>query len=63
MRGLAALAGLVAVAAWSQPAASQSDPVAEAGALFERRCASCHAIPDPTLRTDLAWIERVRDTA
>jgi hypothetical protein len=63
MRGLLALAGFAAVAAWSTPAASQSDHVAEAGALFERRCASCHALPDPALRTDRAWLERVRDTA
>lgn len=54
---------LVAAAVWSSPAASKPDAVAEAGALFESRCATCHALPDPGLRTDRAWIERVRDTA
>lgn len=63
MRNWMMVAGLAAAALWTTPAASQSDPVAEAGALFESRCASCHSMPDPALRTDRAWIERVQRTA
>ncbi len=32
-------------------------------ALFESRCASCHAVPDPSVRTDRAWLGQIAHTA
>ncbi|MHC4550973.1 MAG: hypothetical protein ACYTEZ_19660 [Planctomycetota bacterium] len=34
-----------------------------AGEIFQARCAGCHAVPDPALRTDRAWLDQVRRTA
>jgi hypothetical protein len=34
----------------------------EAAALFAERCSTCHAVPDPALRTDRAWLDQVRRT-
>lgn len=36
--------------------------VAQAGKMFMSRCASCHSIPDPRLRSDRSWIEQVNRT-
>ena len=33
-----------------------------AGEVFRARCATCHAIPDPALRTDRAWLDQVNRT-
>jgi hypothetical protein len=30
--------------------------------MFGKRCASCHAVPDRTLRTDLAWLDQINRT-
>ena len=56
---LAAL--LVALALARAPAArgGGDDP----GALFTSRCANCHAVPDPAIATDRAWLDQVRRTA
>jgi len=31
--------------------------------LFTARCAECHAVPDPALRGDRAWLGQVQATA
>jgi cytochrome c5 len=31
--------------------------------VFGEACASCHAVPDPGLPADRAWIDQVRSTA
>ena len=33
-----------------------------AGEIFAARCASCHTVPDPGLRTDLAWLDQINRT-
>ncbi|MGQ0612683.1 MAG: hypothetical protein ACT4PV_02880 [Planctomycetaceae bacterium] len=54
--GLAAAAGLPRASAQEQ---------ADLGAarLFASRCASCHTVPDPSLRTDRAWLDQVNRTS
>lgn len=34
-----------------------------AGLVFQRRCASCHTIPDPSVRTDRGWLDQLNRTA
>lgn len=34
----------------------------EPGPLFTRNCAPCHTVPDPALRADRAWLERIHRT-
>ena len=34
-----------------------------AGALFAKRCASCHTVPDVRFATDRAWMDRILVTA
>ncbi len=66
---LAAAAALAAGAAALLPGAVLARPAEERpGAedparVFGERCASCHAVPDPDLRTDRAWLDQVRRTA
>ena len=56
-------AGLwLAYAAQSPPELAHEDP-GDPGALFSARCAACHTVPDPTLRTDRAWLDQVHRTA
>jgi len=35
----------------------------DAAGLFRARCATCHTVPDPALRTDRAWLDQVHRTA
>jgi len=35
----------------------------DAAKLFTARCASCHTVPDPAIRTDLAWLDQVNRTS
>ena len=35
----------------------------EVADLFQARCAQCHTVPDPAIRTDLAWLDQVKRTA
>jgi mono/diheme cytochrome c family protein len=44
-------------------AAAAADEVEDAGRLFEQRCASCHAVPDPELAGDRAWLGQLPKTA
>lgn len=57
---LAAAAFLEGDAA-AQDAAGAKKPAA--AALFEERCATCHTVPDPEIRTDRAWLDQVHRTA
>ena len=41
--------------------ADQNSQTAEK--LFRSRCSSCHVIPDPTFKTDRAWIRQLQFTA
>jgi len=43
-------------------AAAAGEPGAEVGALFRKNCASCHVVPDKTLKTDLAWLDQIHRT-
>ncbi|MHC4407517.1 MAG: hypothetical protein ACYS0E_05585 [Planctomycetota bacterium] len=33
------------------------------GKMFGKRCAACHTVPDPAIRTDLAWLDQVNRTS
>ena len=35
----------------------------EAVKMFGHRCATCHSIPDPAIRTDVAWLDQVNRTS
>lgn len=39
------------------------DKPAELAQAFKSRCASCHAVPDPTFATDRAWLGQLPTTA
>ncbi len=59
--GLAfALAGAAALAV--RPAAAPAQGEDPAG-LFGKSCAGCHAVPDPEIRTDRAWLDQVHRTS
>ena len=30
--------------------------------IFTARCANCHTVPNPELRTDLAWLDQINRT-
>lgn len=48
----------------AKPAAkSDVDKLAEAGAIFQRNCASCHQPPDTQFATDRAWLDQINRTA
>ncbi len=56
-------AGLwLAAAAQSPPEPAHQDSV-DPGALFSERCSACHTVPDPSLRTDRAWLDQIHRTA
>ena len=40
--------------------AEAGEPV---GKMFAERCASCHTVPDPAIKTDLAWLDQVNRTS
>jgi hypothetical protein len=54
-----ALLGAIALV----PPAATGGEEPSAGEVFQARCASCHAVPDPALRTDRAWLDQVKRTA
>jgi mono/diheme cytochrome c family protein len=56
------LALATAVALAVSPAADAKDEP-DVAAMFQQRCANCHAVPDPALRTDRAWLDQVNRTA
>ncbi len=59
-RAAGALACLGAALGLGSPA--QAEGPEDLGALFSVECASCHAMPDPELRMDLAWLDQIRRT-
>ncbi len=44
------------------PATPSTGQGHSAGEIFAARCASCHTVPDPGLRTDLAWLDQIKRT-
>ena len=49
----------LAAAAAALAAAGEQPAPAE---VFGKRCATCHAVPDPGLAVDRPWIDQVRRT-
>ena len=35
---------------------------ANAAVTFQKRCASCHVVPDVSVRTDRAWLDQINRT-
>ncbi|MHC4954494.1 MAG: hypothetical protein ACYTGZ_11450 [Planctomycetota bacterium] len=52
-----ALLILLASSSWAV-----AEPGAEVGAMFRKRCANCHTIPDPQLAPDRAWLDQIKRT-
>ena len=44
------------------PVAETTGQGQSAGETFTTQCASCHTVPDPGLRTDLAWLDQINRT-
>ncbi len=42
---------------------AQDEVIVQAKKTFTSRCASCHFVPDTSLRTDRAWLDMVKTTA
>jgi cytochrome c2 len=61
MRALAIMA-LLGGAALLHPSVSHAGDD-DAGRMFAQRCAGCHTVPDPEIRTDLAWLDQVKRTS
>ncbi|MEE8104465.1 MAG: hypothetical protein V3T86_02910 [Planctomycetota bacterium] len=59
---LAALVIVAATTASFTVPASAGEPN-DAAELFTARCMSCHTVPDPAIRTDLAWLDQVNRTS
>ncbi|MDH3590921.1 MAG: hypothetical protein OER88_03530 [Planctomycetota bacterium] len=60
---IAVLAGLAGAAALMHTPISEGGEGDHAGKIFAARCATCHVIPDPALRTDRAWLAQVKETS
>ncbi|MHC4957725.1 MAG: hypothetical protein ACYTGN_05060 [Planctomycetota bacterium] len=58
-----ALVVALATAALLHAPASEGGESDDAAKLFAARCATCHTVPDPGVRTDAAWLEQVDRTA
>lgn len=41
----------------------QDDLIRSGKKVFANRCASCHVVPDLSLKSDKAWLEMIRTTA
>ena len=59
--GMRILAGLLIGAALI-PLAETTGQSLSAGEMFAARCANCHTVPNPALRTDLAWLDQINRT-
>lgn len=55
----------IALAPWQGADAQDAPekPAPDVAAMFKRRCAGCHTVPDVGLRTDRAWLDQVKRTA
>ena len=51
---------IAAIAVLPAPQSTGQDPTV--GEIFTARCASCHTVPDPGMRTDLAWLDQINRT-
>ncbi len=60
---LAALVGIAAFATILGAPRSEAGDKDSIGETFQARCASCHTIPDPEIRTDMAWLDQVNRTS
>ena len=61
--GLVAAVLLASVAIGWADEEPKPEGAAAARGVFEKRCASCHVVPDLRFATDRAWLERIRSTA
>ena len=41
---------------------SQANAAGNAEKIFKGRCSKCHTVPDPSIATDLAWLDQVNRT-
>lgn len=57
------LAVLAALVIPSNVTGQKPDAIKRAGAVFEKRCANCHTIPDPAVATDRGWLQQVNRTS
>ncbi len=56
-------AGLAMLLIIAPVAGQPRTAIKHAGQVFEKRCAQCHVIPDPGVRTDRGWLDQVNRTA
>ncbi|MHC4923707.1 MAG: hypothetical protein ACYTG4_06460 [Planctomycetota bacterium] len=56
-------AAVPALAQEDAPAQGDKDAKDPSAVLFAKNCATCHAIPDTTLRTERAWLDQVNRTS
>ena len=49
-------------AAWSVPAYGGDEDKHDPAKIFTARCASCHTLPDPGVRSDKVWLAQIRET-
>lgn len=61
--GLGALAAIGAFSALPAPGQAQDKSPDRAAQMFGKRCASCHTVPDATVKTDKAWLGQILETA
>ena len=57
------LCAALALAAFLPKQTLADRPADRAGEMFQARCANCHFIPDPSVRTDRAWLDQVNRTS
>ncbi len=62
-RPIAALLALAALGTTPGLPAQNKRALDSAGQMFRQRCATCHTVPDPSIRTDLAWLDQLNRTA
>lgn len=53
----------LALAVLSSVGRAQDGGESKSARLFEKRCASCHTVPDLRFETDKAWLGQVLETA
>lgn len=46
-----------------KPPKVDTEKVAEAGAMFQKNCLTCHQPPDLSFATDRAWLDQLKGTA
>lgn len=53
---------ILAAAAFSVPASAGDEDKHDPKKIFTARCASCHTVPDPGVRSDKIWLTQIRET-